>query len=60
MKYKCYECGHVFNEEDADTRKDYVGEFWGAPAYQDLPICPNCGSEELDEYTGSDNEEDSA
>ena len=60
MKYKCYECGHIFNEEEADTRKDYVGEFWGAPAYQDLPICPNCGSEELDEHTGSDNEDDSA
>lgn len=47
---KCCRCGAIFHEEDADTRKDYVGEFWGMPAYEDIDICPECRSEDLEEF----------
>ena len=47
---KCYECGHIFKEEDAGTRSENVGEFWGAPAYMDFNVCPECDSDEIDEF----------
>lgn len=57
-KYKCCECGLVFNEDEADTRHDLVGEFWGAPAYMDFTICPKCGSDELEEYIEGEETDD--
>lgn len=55
-KMKCSDCGHVFAEEDAETTQEYVGEFWGAPAYQTISICPNCRSEDIDEFSYSSEE----
>ena len=55
-KLKCSECDHVFSEDDAETRKECVGEFWGAPAYMDYNACPECGSTELDEYYENEDE----
>ena len=49
MKYKCYDCGEIFDEEDADVRSECVGEFWGAPAYMDYNVCPRCGSQDIEE-----------
>ncbi len=46
---KCYNCGLIFKEEDADVRSECVGDFWGSPAYMDFNICPNCHSDEIDE-----------
>lgn len=57
-KYKCGNCGLVFNEDEADTRHENIGEFWGAPAYTDFVICPKCRSDELEEYTEPDEEEE--
>lgn len=51
MIYKCENCGRVFTDEQAETRSEYVGEFWGAPAYQEIRVCPDCRSEEIDAYT---------
>lgn len=48
-KMRCYNCGHIFNEEDAEQRFDNVGEFWGAPAYMGFSICPKCNSDEIEE-----------
>lgn len=55
MKYKCYNCGCIFDEEDAGERQENVGDFWGSPAYQSILVCPECDSDEIDE---TDEEED--
>lgn len=57
-RYKCYDCGEVFDGEDADTVSECVGEFWGTPAYMDYVACPFCRSTDVTEYTESDEEED--
>lgn len=56
-KLKCYDCGEVFDEDDADVRSECVGEFWGAPAFMDYNICPHCGSDEIEEYHEEEKEE---
>lgn len=56
MRYKCYDCDEIFDEDDAGSRSECVGEFWGSPAYESYMVCPNCGSDDLEEYVG--NEED--
>lgn len=55
-KYKC-ECGEIFDEDEAETVREYVGEFWGQPSYNNYMVCPNCGSEYFEEYKESDDEE---
>lgn len=57
MIYKCENCGRVFSEDKADTKSEYVGEFWGAPAYKEILCCPDCRSDEIERYTG-ENEDD--
>lgn len=54
--FKCNECGEIF--EDPEQRQEYMGEFWGMPAYETFSYCPNCGSEEFDEYAGEDDEDE--
>lgn len=56
MIYKCGNCGRVFHEEQADTRKESVGEFWGAPAYTEYLVCPDCHSDEIEEYIPNEEE----
>lgn len=56
-KYICGDCGTVFNEDEAEYRSELVGEFWGAPAYNDILVCPRCRSDEIGECEGeSENE----
>ncbi len=43
MKYYCTSCGEIFDEPE--TYSECIGEFWGAPAYQDFAECPYCGGE---------------
>lgn len=53
--YKCQHCGHVFTEPK--TVQEYRGEFWGMPAYEDVSVCPHCGSDDVDwEYKGEEEE----
>lgn len=40
MSYKCLDCGEVFDEPE--KRKEYRGEFWGTPAYEEVRGCPRC------------------
>lgn len=54
--FKCYSCGCTF--EYFGTIKDYVGEYWGRPAYQNIAVCPYCKSENFDEYHYEDEYED--
>ena len=58
MRYKCCNCDCVFDEQDAGERSECVGEFWGSPAYQTYMVCPECDSEEIDEYTEDEEQED--
>lgn len=55
-KLKCYDCGAIFPEEDAGTYQEYVGEFWGTPAYQTYNCCPECNSEDVGTYEGGEEE----
>lgn len=45
MNYKCCNCNTEFDYPD--TRQEYMGEFWGMPAYDTINICPNCGCDEI-------------
>ena len=58
MRYKCYDCDEVFDEDDAGSRSECVGEFWGAPAYESYMTCPNCGSDDIEEYEETEEGED--
>lgn len=42
--YKC-ECGHIFEDGEFLVKSEYMGECWGAPAYQDFCYCPSCGDD---------------
>lgn len=55
--FKCYDCGAIFDEDEIVSRSEYVGEFWGSPAYQTVNYCPECGSDYIREYEGEDEEE---
>ena len=34
------------------------GEFWGAPAYKEYLVCPDCRSDEIEEYHESEETDD--
>lgn len=56
-KYKCSDCGKIFDPDEAGTSHERVGEFWGAPAYNDYVACPRCGSTDLERNPEEDEEE---
>ena len=49
QKLRCERCGSIFSSEEADTRQEPVGEFWGRMTYEEIDICPECGSDDLEE-----------
>lgn len=57
MKYKCCDCGHIFSEDDAGVYRECVGEFWGAPAWEEFVACPECGGIDLDDAEEEEEEE---
>lgn len=42
----CMDCGHVFEEPRVEHER--MADFWGAPAWEEFGVCPNCGSVEYD------------
>ena len=58
MRYKCYDCGEVFDEEDAGTIRESRGKFWGSPCYETLMVCPKCKSDCIEEYEEEEEEEE--
>ena len=56
-KLKCYRCGYIFDEENAGIKQECVGEFWGAPAYMNYNVCPNCDSDDIGDNEESEEEE---
>ena len=59
--YKCEHCGLIFDEYNLDfkntTYEDYFGCPIGSNTLLRLPVCPNCHSEEIDEYYEDEEEE---
>lgn len=47
--FKCNCCGNIFEEGEEGTRREYIGSFWGAPAYKEYDVCPSCRSDDFDE-----------
>lgn len=61
MMLYCCDCDSCFDASDARERRECVGEFWGAPAYETYMECPYCGSDSLidendDEFPSDDEE----
>lgn len=56
MKVKCDNCGKTFDSDEIKIISEYMGEFWGMPAYEDFEACPYCDSYEIDNV--KENEED--
>ena len=57
MKWRCLECGKEFDE--LKHWKEYHGECFGYPAYEDMAGCPYCYGtdvEEFDEFADEDEE----
>ena len=57
-KLICQECGAIFSEDEAGSRSECVGEFWGTPAYMSFMECPECGSDCIDDYKETDEEDE--
>jgi hypothetical protein len=45
MAYRCLECGHIFEEGEQATWREYMGECHGSPAYDEFCGCPLCKGE---------------
>ena len=43
--YKCYDCGHIFSEDEVVHWKESRGEYFGFPCSEDMTGCPNCHGE---------------
>ena len=42
MAFKCLECGHIFEDGEQATWREYMGECHGSPAYDEFCGCPLC------------------
>ncbi len=40
--YKCIRCKRLVDADELSHSYTYQGEFWGAPAYEEVPSCPYC------------------
>ena len=49
-KYRCCRSGMIFNKDEAECGQEYRGEFWGMPAYENVDICPECNSDDLEDF----------
>lgn len=54
--YICNNCGEIFEETKQVT--EYMGEFWGFPAYETYDCCPWCSDYDIDYYREEEQEED--
>lgn len=55
-RFYCHDCEKSFDE--FFYSREYMGEFWGAPAYDTLAYCPYCKGDNYDEYNGEEDEEE--
>lgn len=45
----CNNCNKTFDEENVEIRRESMGECFGTPAYNDVCVCPHCGSDDIGE-----------
>lgn len=43
---RCNDCGATFDMADKKIEKQ--GEYWGEPAYEEWYVCPECGSDDIE------------
>ena len=55
--FKCNDCGNTFHDYEIKTIYEDRGEFWGAPAYEPIGLCPYCNSDDFEEYFEREDEE---
>lgn len=48
-KYYCPNCAVILEEDEFKTDRQYVGECWGTPAYEDWSVCPYCGESDFED-----------
>lgn len=55
-KYRCCECGKIFDEDEIRVIEEDRGEYWGIPCYEKMYYSPCC----LDDFEEAyeDDEED--
>jgi len=54
--YRCPDCGLEF--ETPVRVRECIGEFWGAPAYEEYSTCPRCECEHYEEIKDDDEDEE--
>ena len=61
MAYRCDNCGETFEEPDYEltSYEDYYGvsSLFPDRHYMYLSVCPNCGSEDIEEFDDEEEEE---
>ena len=50
-KVKCWDCGYVYDLEDAPTESVLVDSGESYKYYETYHVCPECGSEDYDDFT---------
>lgn len=54
--FRCNECRKAFYHPH--SKSEYVGEWFGFPAYEDFCYCPHCNSDEFDSVDDTEITED--
>lgn len=60
----CNKCGQVLSEDELEYERVCWEEYYGVGSmfpnknYGDIPICPVCGSDDLEKYIEEDYEEE--
>lgn len=49
MFYKCYDCGHIFEDGEERITSEHLTWLDGVPIYETHYSCPSCGSENYEE-----------
>lgn len=42
MPYKCFDCGHIFEDGEEARWEESRGEYWGVPCSETVTGCPLC------------------
>lgn len=60
-RWKCDRCGSIFDEPELVSycKEDYngVSDLFGRRTWGNYPVCPDCGSEDIDTYLDEEEEE---
>lgn len=54
MEFRCNNCGKIFDEESAKTRRYYICDIGSEAIYESDIVCPNCSYGDFDEVSKCD------